>query len=97
MARTNNVGFPKAAQKLRGVAVRRYGLVPSKAFASPLNDDALYSEEEFEFMMAIDAYKRNNRRPHPTWPEVLAIAVALGYRKCSTAPTTDDATSARTP
>lgn len=33
------------------------------------------------FMMALDRYKRRNDRPHPTWAEVLAVAVAMGWRK----------------
>jgi hypothetical protein len=37
--------------------------------------------EQFEFLMAIDEYKRANSRPFPTWTEVLDILHALGYRK----------------
>jgi hypothetical protein len=40
-----------------------------------------YSEEEIEFMRAMDRYKRDNRRPFPTWSEVLEVLFALGYRK----------------
>ena len=40
-----------------------------------------YTDEEREFMMAMDAYKRKNRRPYPTWAEVLAVVHSLGYRK----------------
>ena len=32
-------------------------------------------------MKAIDQYKRDNRRPFPTWSEVLEVLRALGYRK----------------
>jgi hypothetical protein len=39
------------------------------------------SEEQFEFMMAIDEYKRANARPFPTWTEVLDVIKALGYRR----------------
>ena len=38
-------------------------------------------EEQFEFIKAIEEYKRVNRRPFPTFTEVLEIAKALGYRK----------------
>jgi hypothetical protein len=34
-----------------------------------------------EFMKAMDQYKRDNRRPFPTWSEVLEVLRALGYRK----------------
>lgn len=40
-----------------------------------------YSNEEIEFMKAMDQYKRDNRRPFPTWSEVLEVLRALGYRK----------------
>ena len=40
-----------------------------------------YSNEEIEFMKAMDQYKRENRRPFPTWSEVLEVMRALGYRK----------------
>ncbi len=32
-----------------------------------------------EFITAIDDYKRLNRRPFPTWSEVLEILKTLGY------------------
>jgi hypothetical protein len=40
-----------------------------------------YSDDEIEFMKAMDQYKRDNRRPFPTWSEVLEVMRALGYRK----------------
>lgn len=40
-----------------------------------------YTPEQVEFFMAIDAWKRRTGRVAPTWPEVLAIAQDLGWRK----------------
>src|SRR5262245_51549749 len=40
-----------------------------------------YTEEEILFMKAMDQYKRDNRRPFPTWSEVLEVLLALGYRR----------------
>ncbi len=40
-----------------------------------------YTADEIEFMTSIDQYKRDNRRPFPTWSEVLQVLLALGYRK----------------
>jgi hypothetical protein len=40
-----------------------------------------YGTDETEFMVAMDTYKRANRRPFPTWSEVLEVLTALGYRK----------------
>jgi hypothetical protein len=39
------------------------------------------NDEQFEFLMAIDEYKRQNSRPFPSWTEVLEVITALGYRK----------------
>lgn len=39
------------------------------------------SDQQFEFLMAIEEYKRVNARPFPTWTEVLEVIQALGYRK----------------
>lgn len=40
-----------------------------------------YSDDEIEFMRSMDLYKRHNRRPFPTWSEVLEVLRSLGYRK----------------
>jgi hypothetical protein len=37
--------------------------------------------EQFEFVMAIEAYKKVNRRMYPTWTEILEVLNQLGYRK----------------
>ncbi len=39
------------------------------------------TSEQFLFVMAIDAYKRVNNQPYPTWTEVLEVIRKLGYRK----------------
>jgi len=39
------------------------------------------NEEQFSFVMAIDEYKRINRRPFPSWTEILEVIKYLGYRK----------------
>jgi hypothetical protein len=44
-----------------------------------------YSHDEIDFMRAMDMYKRANRRPFPTWSEVLEVIRALGYRKIAEA------------
>jgi hypothetical protein len=37
--------------------------------------------EQFEFVMAIEMYKKVNKRMFPTWTEVLEVIQQLGYRK----------------
>jgi hypothetical protein len=51
------------------------------------NDDRRSAEEgemtpeQFEFVMAIQTYKKVNKRMFPTWTEVLEVVEQLGYRK----------------
>ncbi len=40
-----------------------------------------YSDNEIEFMRAMDDYKRKSGRSFPTWSEVLEVMMSLGYRK----------------
>ena len=37
--------------------------------------------EQFEFCMAVETYKKVNKRLFPTWTEVLEVIHQLGYRK----------------
>lgn len=39
------------------------------------------NDRQFEFIMAIDTYKKVNKRMYPTWTEVLEVFRQLGYRK----------------
>ena len=39
------------------------------------------TEAQFEFIMAINEYKKVNNRPFPSWTEIMDIIKALGYRK----------------
>lgn len=51
------------------------------------SDDRKSAEEgemnthQFEFVMAIETYKKVNRRMYPTWTEILEVVSQLGYRK----------------
>jgi hypothetical protein len=70
-----------------GVVDRRLGLDRRRGPGRRLTDErksaeeGQMSDEQFEFLMAIDEYKRTNTRPFPTWTEVLEVIKALGYRK----------------
>jgi hypothetical protein len=44
-----------------------------------------YTDEEREFLQAMDRYKRMRQRPFPTWREVLRVFKQLGYRKVAAA------------
>jgi hypothetical protein len=39
------------------------------------------TNEQFEFCMAIETYKKANKKMYPTWTEVLEVIRHLGYRK----------------
>ena len=55
-----------------------------------LSDDRKSAEEgemtaeQFEFCMAIQTYKKVNKKMYPTWTEVLEVISQLGYRKVET-------------
>lgn len=67
------MGTPKHAR--RG---RQYYTTPRERLAE---GDRQYDADELEFLRAVDRYKTENRRPWPTWGEVLAIAKSLGWKK----------------
>jgi ferredoxin-like protein FixX len=45
-----------------------------------------YTEEEIEFMHALDAYKRANGRMFPTCSEILEVVRSMGYVRISSEP-----------
>ena len=44
-------------------------------------DEGEMTQEQFTFIMAIDAFKRVNGLTFPTWTDVLEVIRKLGYRK----------------
>lgn len=40
-----------------------------------------YSDEEVEFLKAVDQYRREHKKSYLTCVEILAVAKSLGYRK----------------
>lgn len=44
-------------------------------------EEGQMTNEQFDFLMAVDQYKKLNNRPFPTWTEVLELIKALGYRR----------------
>lgn len=61
-------------ERRRGAGVRRPDFNKSA-------EEGEMTAEQFLFVKAIDAFKRVNRRPYPTWTEVLEVMRKLGYRK----------------
>jgi hypothetical protein len=77
----------RSDERRKSVLDRRLGLDRRRGPGRRRSEDRRSAEEgemtedQFEFIMAIDKYKRVNSRPFPTWTEVLDIIHALGYRK----------------
>lgn len=72
----------------RRVAERRdTGLERRRGPGRRRSDDRRVAEEgemsgyQFEFVMAVETYKKVNRRLYPTWTEILEVVRQLGYRK----------------
>ena len=45
-----------------------------------------YSDEEREFLVAVDRYKHEHKRKFPALKELFHLMLQLGYRKCETPP-----------
>ncbi len=81
--RTRNI--PVAVERRSGEDRRQVG--ERRRQVDPTTCERDYDDEEITFMKAMDAYKCANRRPFPTWSEVLEVLHALGYRKVEEATT----------
>ncbi len=72
-----------------GCGSQRQPLFPIDAKSSvdvkidPTTCESDYTEDEMEFMQALDAYKRSSNRMFPTCSEVLEVLRGLGYVKAS--------------
>jgi len=79
----------RAGDRRRRVVDRRLGLDRRRGPGRRRSDDRRSAEEgqmtdeQFQFLQAIEEYKRLNKRTFPTWTEVLDVVKALGYRKVS--------------
>ena len=75
--------IPVAVERRSGKDRRHQ--VERRRQVDPTTCEKDYSDEEIIFMKAMDQYKRANRRPFPTWSEVLEVLRSLGYRKVAEA------------
>src|SRR5436305_14630210 len=75
--------IPVAVERRTGADRRNLG--ERRRQVDPTTCEKEYSDEEIVFMKAMDQYKRSNRRPFPTWSEVLEVLLSLGYRKTEAA------------
>jgi hypothetical protein len=75
------VAVERRSGKDRRQEQREGGKGERRRQVDPTTCEKDYSDEEIIFMKAMDQYKRANRRPFPTWSEVLEVLRSLGYRK----------------
>jgi len=73
---TDEAGKPMATnlERRRGPGRRRTDFMRTA-------EEGEMSQEQFLFLMAIDAFKRVNNKTFPTWTDVLEVIRKLGYRK----------------
>ncbi|HSW45060.1 MAG TPA: hypothetical protein VLM89_05770 [Phycisphaerae bacterium] len=71
----------------RGAIDRRTGMERRRGPGRRLSDlrrqaeEGEMADELLEFVLAIDEYKRVNKRPFPSWSEVFEVIRYMGYRK----------------
>lgn len=73
--------IPVATDRRAANAAEKRKKSERRRLIDPTTCERDYSDHETDFMKAMDRYKRDNRRPFPTWSEVLEVLHSLGYRK----------------
>jgi hypothetical protein len=73
-------GKPDRRQENVPVAVERRK-TPRRRQIDPTTCERDYTQDEIEFMHALDEYKRKSGRMFPTCSEILEVVRALGYAK----------------
>ena len=61
---------------------------PRRRQIDPTTCERDYTQDEIDFMRAMDAYKRSSGRMFPTCSEILEVVKSLGYAKQPPAPPT---------
>jgi hypothetical protein len=67
-------GSPTGLEHRRGPGRRRTDFTRSA-------EEGEMTQEQFLFIMAVDAFKRVNGKSFPSWTDVLEVIRRLGYRK----------------
>jgi hypothetical protein len=78
-ARRDNAGKTAVAKNPSNVEKR--AKVERRRQIDPTTCERDYSQDECEFMQAMETYKRKNGRMFPTCSEVLEVIRSLGYSK----------------
>ncbi len=82
LAERRKRNIPVAVDKRRAAnAAEKRRTSERRRLIDPTTCERDYTDEETIFMKAMERYKRENRRPFPTWSEVLEVLYSMGYRK----------------
>lgn len=68
-----------AVEQARRAGLAGRGKSRTKGQGHPATADIVYTPREWEFMLAIDRFKRSSGRQFPTLADVLRIVDQLGY------------------
>jgi hypothetical protein len=76
----------RRASGTKGTNQEKHGVVDQRKIErrrqiDPTTCERDYSDQEIDFMKAMDDYKRRSGRQFPTWSEVLEVLHSMGYRK----------------
>jgi hypothetical protein len=71
----------RKADDRRATLERRRGPGRRRSDDRKSAEEGEMSGHQFEFVMAVQTYKKVNKRLYPTWTEILEIVNQLGYRK----------------
>jgi len=77
--RRNTDGAAICPEQERRVGPRRK--VERRRQIDPTTCERDYTNDEIEFMRAMDEYKRKAGRQFPTWSEVLEVVKSMGYKR----------------
>jgi hypothetical protein len=73
--------IPVAVDRRRQNAAEKRRTSERRRLIDPTTCERDYNDDETLFMKTMERYKRENRRPFPTWSEVLEVLISMGYRK----------------
>ena len=73
--------IPVAKDRRASNAAEKRRTSERRRLIDPTTCERDYNDDETEFMKTMDRYKRENRRPFPTWSEVLEVLASMGYRR----------------
>ena len=78
---TASLPSPRSARRRPTAQAPAAHRADRRRLIDPTTCDRDYAADEFEFMQALDRYKRTSGRMFPTCSEILEVVRSLGYAK----------------